>query len=63
MLRYLLLAIGLSLSFMSVQNSASMSRSSSPDASASPAESHRPSLDDGGRPRGPGRSGYIVASS
>ena len=62
MLRYLLLALGLSLSFMSVQHSASMSRSNN-DASASPAESHRPSLDDGGRPHGPGRSGYIVASS
>ena len=63
MLRYILLAIGLSLSFMSVRNSASMSRSFNNDASAPSAESQRPSLNDGGRPHGPGRSGYIVASS
>ena len=63
MIRHILLAIGLSLSFMSARNSASMSRSYDNDASASSVDYHRPSTDDSGRLRGPSRSGYIVASS
>jgi hypothetical protein len=62
MLRYILLALGLSLSFMSATGSASMSRSYNNDASVPSANSHRPSSDDSGHPRGPSRSGYIVAS-
>jgi len=63
MLRFLLLALGLSMSFMTVRNSASMSRSYNNDSSVAPMNSPRPSTDDGAGPRGPGRSGYIVASS
>jgi hypothetical protein len=63
MIRHILLAIGLSLSFMTAWNSASMSRSFNSEASVSPAQNHQPTYDDGGRPRGAGRSGYLVASS
>lgn len=59
MIRYILLALGLSLSFMSIRNSPSMSRSSNDSPSV---ESSRPSHG-GDRPTGPFRSGYIVASS
>jgi hypothetical protein len=63
MIRHILLAIGLSLSFLTAWNSASMSRSYDSDSSVSPVRNHHPVYDDGGRPRGAGRSGYIVASS
>ena len=64
MLRFLLLALGLSMSLMTVRNSASMSRSyNNNDSSVAPMNSHQPSTDDSGRPHGAGRSGYIVASS
>ena len=62
MIRHILLALGLSLSFMTVWNSASMSRSFTNDTPASSIESHRPMPHEVG-PRGPDRSGYIVASS
>ena len=63
MLRFLLLALGLSMSFMTVKNSASMSRTYNNDSSVAPMNSHQPSAENSGRPRGAGRSGYIVASS
>jgi len=63
MIRHILLAIGLSMSFMTAWNNASMSKSYNSDASVSPVQNHQPTYDDGGRPRGAGRSGYIVASS
>ena len=63
MLRFLLLALGLGMSFMTVSRGASMSRSYNNDSSASPVESQRPPMEDGARPHGPDRSGYIVASS
>jgi hypothetical protein len=40
-----------------------MSRSFNNEASGSPAQNHQPTYDNGGRPRGGSRSGYIVASS
>lgn len=63
MIRHILLALGLSLSFMTAWNSASMSRSYNNNSAGSAAESHRPVFDDGGRIRDNDRSGYIVASS
>lgn len=63
MIRHILLAIGLGMSLMTAWNSASMSRSFNYDSSVSPVQSHQPAYESGARPRGPGRSGYIVASS
>ncbi|HEX5972521.1 MAG TPA: hypothetical protein VFY85_11380 [Gemmatimonadaceae bacterium] len=63
MIRHILLAIGLGMSLMTAWNSASMSRSFNSDASVSPVQNHQPTYEGAGRPRGPGRSGYIVASS
>lgn len=63
MIRNLLLAIGLGLSLMTAWHGASMSRSFNSESSASPAQNYQPTYESGGRPRGAGRSGYIVASS
>ena len=63
MIRHILLAIGLSLSFMTAWNSASMSRSFNNESSASPAQHQRPSYNDNGGPAPIDPSGYIVASS
>jgi hypothetical protein len=63
MIRHILLAIGLSLSFLTAWNSASLSRSFNNESSASPVHNQRPSYDDNGRPGTIDRSGYIVASS
>jgi hypothetical protein len=63
MIRHILLAIGLSLSFLSAWNSASMSRSFNNGSSVSPLETQRPSYEDRGGPAVIDRSGYIVASS
>jgi len=60
MIRYILLALGLSLSFMSVRNSPSMSRSFNESSPSS--ESSRPTRGQG-HPTSTFRSGYIVASS
>ena len=61
----LLLALGLALSFLTVRNSASMSRSYNNSSAPSAGQSHGSPVaeDEGTGPATLNRSGYIVASS